>query len=129
MSRNPIEELGEFFDNTVRNRIKANEHPVLELGTINGNMALQVDSLSNAIPKGEYMVALRLTIGTISLSTTAVGLTTEEASGPESHSHTIDSHGHKVTLPGQLRALSAGDRVLVAWAGNEPVIIDIVISS
>lgn len=129
MSRNPIEELGELFDNTMKGRIEASKRPILELGTINGNMALQVDSLSNAIPKGEYMVALRLTIGTLSLNTTAAELTTEEASGPEAHSHTINSHGHKVTLPGQLRPLSAGDRVLVSWAGNEPIVIDIVISS
>lgn len=112
MSRNPIEELGEFFDNTIRGRIRANEAPTLELGTINGNMALQVDSLSNAIPKGEYMVSLKLTIGSLTVT-----------------SETADAHTHRVTLPGALRGLKAGDRVLVAWAGMEPVVIDVVASS
>lgn len=102
MSRNPIEELGALFDSTMRRRIKANETPTLELGTINGNMALQVDSLGNSIPKGEYMVALRLTLRQIDAS---------------------------VSPPGALRGLKAGDRVLVAWAGNEPVVIDVVASS
>ena len=102
MSRNPIEELGELLEARMKGRIKANETPNLELGTINGNMALQVDSLGNAIPKGEYMVALRLTLKQITAS---------------------------VSPPGALRGLQAGDRVLVAWAGNEPVVIDVVASS
>lgn len=112
MSRNPIEELGELLEARMKGRIKANETPTLELGTINGNMALQVDSLGNAIPKGEYMVSLRLTIGSLTVT-----------------SETAEAHTHRVTIPGVLRGLKAGDRVLVAWAGNEPVVIDVVVSS
>lgn len=112
MSRNPIEELGELFDNTMKGRIRANERPILELGTINSNLALQVDSLGNAIPKGEYMVALRLKLSSLTLTTASSNV-----------------HTHSVKLPEELRGLNAGDRVLVAWAGNEPVVIDVVASS
>lgn len=112
MSRNPIEELGELLDSTMKGRIRANRSTPLELGTINGNMALQVDSLSNAIPKGEYMVALRLKLESLIIT-----------------SSSADGHTHEVKLPEVLRGIKAGDRVLVAWAGNEPVVIDIVASS
>ena len=32
-------------------------------------------------------------------------------------------------LPEQLRGLKPGDRVLVAWVGTEPVVVDILVSS
>ena len=32
-------------------------------------------------------------------------------------------------LPDAFRALKSGDRVLVAWCGNEPVIVAIVVGS
>lgn len=126
---NPIEELGRTMQAQMRGSIKANQMPSLELGTIGGNMSLLVDSLSNAIPKGEYMVSLRLTIPTLTVTSQRKALATETAAGPDSHSHSIKEHDHKVTIQSQLRAIKAGDRVLVAWCGTEPVVVDIVVSS
>ena len=110
---NPIEELANVLDSQVKKTVSAaNKNPVLELGTIVGNMALSVSSLGNNIPKGEYMVSFRLTTGDLALKT-----------------NVEDDHAHSVTLPSQFRGLQVGDRVLVAWVGTEPVVIDIVTGS
>lgn len=132
MSSSNIEELGKLFNEQMKHVNQANKGVTVELGNISGNGSLVVGSLNNAIPKGEYMVALRLTIGQLLLETTEMELTTNNEINPssmENHTHKIDKHKHEVTLPEQLRALRAGDRVLVAWIGTEPVVVDIVVSS
>lgn len=110
---NPIEEFADVLSSQTKKTISANnKNPLLELGTIVGNYALSVQSLGNNIPKGEYMVGLHLTIGSLALKTKSE-----------------DEHTHAFTLPSQLRGLQVGDRVLVAWVGTEPVVVDIVVSS
>ena len=129
MTNNPIEELGNILQRQMLGMAQAGQVLALELGVITGDLGLSVASLSNVIPKGDYMVSLRLQIGSLTLNTSGVSLTTETASGPDSHSHSIKSHNHTVTLPIQLRSIQPGDRVLVAWAGTEPIVVDIVVSS
>lgn len=110
---NPIDDLANVLDIQMKRTVSAaNKFPTYELGTIQSNMSLSVSSLSNNIPKGEYMVSFRLTIGSLTFKTKVE-----------------EEHAHSVTLPTQLRGLKAGDRVLVAWVGTEPVVIDIVVSS
>lgn len=99
MSSNPIEEFGRMVNEQIHNVVRGNKGITLELGTIGANMSLKVSSLGNAIPKGDYMVSLHLKLDTTS------------------------------GLPSQLRGLRKGDRVLVAWVGTEPVVIDILVSS
>lgn len=82
----------------------------LELGKINANLSLTTDSLKGAIPRSDYMIALHLTSSTKT--------STEMAQDGSRHNH---------DLPSALRPIKAGDRVLVAWCGHEPVIISVVV--
>lgn len=126
---NPIEDLGSFMHDQMKGIAGKNIPTTLELGTINGDLSLSVASLGNNIPKGDYMLALHLTLSKMTYDTSSVALTTQSAAGPDSHEHSINAHKHTWTLPTQLRGIKAGDRVLVAWCGTEPVVVDIVVSS
>lgn len=137
---NPIEDLGNLMQMQMKKVVGANAGITLELGTIGPNLSLIVASLGNAIPKGDYMVPLHLTISKMELETSEEELETESvelstmpadshAHLINAHMHNIEAHKHTVELPKQLRRLKAGDRVLVAWVGTEPVIVDIVVSS
>lgn len=89
----------------------------LELGTIGGNLSLTTDSFPVPIPKGDYMTNLTLAGGTYK-------------TGSDTHAHEGGAqYTHSHELPGCFRAMKAGDRVLVAWCGNEPVVVAIVVSS
>ena len=91
MSDNSIEALGKLMNSQMKRILKGNKDIALELGSIGPYMALNVSSLGNAIPKGDYMMSLHLKEGA--------------------------------------RALQPGDRVLVAWVGTEPIVVDIIVSS
>lgn len=127
---NPIEELGKMMNDQMKNVVKRNTGITLELGVIGSDLSLKVSSLGNAIPKGDYMVSLRLTIKTLELQSSEVELTTDNATVVDTtHKHSIKEHKHTVNLPKQLRTIQGGDRVLVAWVGTEPVVVDILVSS
>lgn len=123
---NAIEDLGKMMNGQMMNVMRANSSITLELGRINGDMSLSVSSLGNSIPKGDYMISMRLKSTAKKLTTNKKELTTHEA---EEHTHGISAHDHTVDLPGSFRGIQSGDRVLVAWVGTEPVVIDIVVSS
>lgn len=105
MSSN-MQRLGETLANRMRKTSAAAVPTTIELGRIGNNQSLITDSIRTAIPKGEYMVNLMLT--------------GENKTGPETENDSCTNHSH---------ALKAGDRVLVAWCGSEPVVIAIVVSS
>lgn len=107
-----IQKLGNTLAGRMQKTASANTMTTLELGTISSNMSLVTDSLRMEIPRGDYLVARPLAGG----STTS---TYTDADG-EAHSH---------SLPDAYRELRAKDRVLVAWCGNDPVVIAIVVSS
>ena len=94
------------FGNTLTNQMKKTSAAAipttLELGTIGSNLSLSVDGLPTPIPKGDYMINTMLAGGFY-----ATGSDTQ------------------IQLPG----LKSGDRVLVAWCGNEPVVVAVVCSS
>ena len=94
----------------MHNRIKemGEAPPVLELGTIGGDMSLITDSFKQAIPASDYLVCRSVAFQT----------------GEE---FTTDSNGDSVRFPEVLRNLRPGDRVLAAWMGNEAVVIDLVL--
>lgn len=121
-----IEDLGKLMGDQMKNVFEKNKGITVELGTINEDMSLSVGSLANAIPKGDYMLPLHLTIESLIIDSEKVELETRSAEG---HTHSIKEHYHEVELPEVLRALSPGDRVLVAWVGTEPCVIDIMVSS
>ena len=122
----PIEELGKLMDGQMKHVMRANQGITLELGVIGENLSLSVASLGNAIPKGDYMVSLHLIDNHMQLDTSYIALSTSQN---DAHSHTIGQHNHAVILPARLCGLKEGDRVLVAWVGTEPVVVDIVVSS
>lgn len=105
-----IQRLGNTLANRMNSTARAAVPTSLELGTIGRNMSLTTDSLRTEIPKGEYMINLMLTGGS---------RTGKETAG-EAHSH---------EMPAGYRNIKGGDRVLVAWCGNEPVVIAILVSS
>ena len=125
MSKN-MERLGSTLANRMKQTAGAAVPTTMELGTIGGNMSLTTDSLRAAIPRGQYMVNLMLTSGARTSTeshTHSGGTHSGHTEGDGSHSHSGGSHRH--ALP----SLQAGDRVLVAWCGNEPVVVAIVVSS
>ena len=119
---------------TLSNRMKKTAHgavpTTIDLGIVNANLSITTDSLQAEIPKGDYMVNLMLT-GNRSIDggshSHSGGSHSGHETGDGSHNHSGGSHSHE--LPSSFRGLQAGDRVLVAWCGNEPVVIAIVVSS
>ena len=109
-----IQRLGETFSGQMNKTAGAyTKRQLIELGTIKGGLTLVTDS-GMSVPKGQYMVNLELT---------GESYVTEKAEA------CADDSGHKHKLPVVFRSLKAGDRVLVAWAGNEAVVLAIVKSS
>lgn len=110
MGSNNTQRLGEILMNRMKKTSTAAVPTYLELGTVRPNLSIKADSLGDPIPKGDYMVNLMLT-------------------GSRSTSKDNHTNGHSHTLPNGFRGLRAGDRVLIAWCGHEPVVIAIVVSS
>lgn len=128
MSKN-MQRLGATLSNRMRRTADGAVPTTIELGVVNANLSITTDSLQDAIPKGDYMVNLMLTGSrwTSKESHTHSGGSHSQYSGDGSHSHSGGEHSHE--LPAGFRELRAGDRVLVAWCGAEPVVIAIVTSS
>lgn len=120
MSSN-MQRLGAVLSDRMKRTAGAAARPTIELGVINSNLSLTPDSLQANIPKGDYMVNLMLASGSYRTDST-----THTHSGGD-HSHSGGDHSH--ALPSAFRGLRAGDRVLIAWCGTEPVVIAIVVSS
>lgn len=127
---NNLQRLGDTLSGRMKKTAGAAVPVAVELGTMSGNLALIPDSMATPIPKGQYMVDIRLT-GSFKTEKTAHshsgGAHDGHTAGDGAHSHTGGDHDHR--LPEEFRALKAGDRVLVLWCGNEPVITAIVKSS
>lgn len=115
MSKN-MQRLGSTLSNRMKRTASGAVPTTIELGVVNSNLSITTDSLKAAIPKGDYMVNLILT-GSFNVS------------GGEHGGHESGNGTHSHKLPGSFRGIRAGDRVVVAWCGNEPVVIAIVTSS
>lgn len=107
--------LGELFSEQMQRIQRACMRQDRELGLIQADLSLQVDSLKEAIPPGEYLLSLSLT-----------GLV-GEALRTASASTASGQHQHR--LPDTLRGIRSGDRVLVIWVGNQPIVIAILAAS
>lgn len=136
MSSN-MQRLGEVLSGRMKKSAAAAIPTTLELGTINGNLSLTVDSIGTPIPQADYMVDLRLTHDTYysynELNSSAKkphhhagGTHGGHDGGNGYHTHDDGLHDHRV--PSVFRRLKAGDRVLVAWIGYQPVIVAIVVA-
>ena len=121
--------LGDILAGRMIQAARANTSVTLELGTINSDLSLTTDGLSGRISRSDYLVDIRLTQDAYETSETTHthtgGTHGGHESGNGSHTHSGGAHKHK--LPSSFRRLKAGDRVLVAWVGNDPVVVAIVV--
>lgn len=100
--------------------------PPLELGVMTGDMKLQLDELPE--PIATFMVARHLTLGAkdeVLTKTKKDGIHTHNMGGAELDQQQL--HVHEVLIPEKMAKLKPGDRVLVAWANNTPVVVEILV--
>lgn len=96
-----IIELGELLNHRIQQIQHYNKFSFLEFGCINDDFSLTADSLKDTIPKDEYLISSNLQ--------------KKECTYHE-------------TICECMCGIKSGDRVLIAWVGNSPVILDILIS-
>lgn len=119
---------------------------VLDFGVIQGDRSLKTNTYDIPIPPSDYLVCRSLLVGALgSTLTTATadqgnhghgpsgehgGHKEETDTGAHTHPATEGAHTHDidVPVPASLRSVLPGDRVLVAWVGNDAVVIDIICS-
>lgn len=89
-----------------------NTSPALDFGTIQSDGSLLTDLFPVKLPKSEYQVCRHLKRRRVDTEVTTVG-------DHGTHSHKIDTR----------EWLKVGDRVLVAWVEDDPVVIDIILSA
>jgi hypothetical protein len=125
-----VNRLGSIIAGRMQETAKGNIPTTLELGTINSDRSLTTDSLPARISPSDYMIDIRLTARSYDTDEATHTHTGGTHGGHESGSgsHTHDGGSHKHGLPAAFRAVKPGDRVLVAWLGNEPVVVAVVVS-
>jgi hypothetical protein len=97
------------------------EHPpILDFGTIQNDMSLRTNSFPCPIPRSDYVVCRSLTWGAEG-SVLAKTDSYDTSGGEHNHPHT-----HDVLVGSKQRSLRPGDRVLVAWVGDDTVVIDLI---
>lgn len=103
----------------------ANKPPNIDLGIIQGDYSLKLDSLGVPIPKGGYSVCRAVTYDP------GIPLTQSYNDGAHGHPDAGygGSHTHNIRLPEKMYWIRPGDRVLVVIVGNEAIVVDIVLSS
>lgn len=113
-----IEKFGDTLNKRMNRIFDGRSSIVAELGTITSNGGLQVPSLSNVIPKGDYLV--NKTIDRV-VTDTASDTGSDTISVPEHGNFTVTiGMSFSVSIP--ICPMGPGDRVLVLWCGNEPIV-------
>lgn len=108
-----------------------NEKPqVLDFGQIQGDMSLLTNQFPKPIPQGDYMVCRQLTLGSKSSPIDSEPMTQESGNFDGKHDpiHASEGkHQHILLVPEKMRSIKPGDRVLVAWVGDDACVIDIIL--
>lgn len=101
----------------------AESPPVTDIGEIGADMSLDLNMFKQPIPQSDYLVCRQLTLGP-----TGGKLTEEKTQGQHGvHLSGDGSHNHDIKIPEKMRSIKPGDRVLVVWAGDDAVVIDIIL--
>lgn len=132
---NNKERLAQQLMGRMTSTARKNIPTTVELGIINGDLSLTVDSIARKIPQEDYMIDLQLTHETYytytELNSSAnaphhhEGGEHAQAAGTGHHTHDDGLHDHRVSSV--FRRIQPGDRVLVIWVGFEPIIVAIVV--
>ena len=113
-----MEKLGNTLNDRMNKVFSGRSSIVAELGTITSDGGLKVPSLSNTIPKGDYLI--NKTINR-SASDTAHGSGSDKITVPDHGSFTV-TIGMDITVTIPICPMGPGDRVLVLWCGNDPIV-------
>ena len=105
MSESGMSVLAKAFSDRVKQL--NDEPPIIDLCTIQSDLSLKLDVYELVIPKGDYIVLVNH-----KACTGFAG-----CSGSENCSGFRGCSGHKNWSP------EAGDRCVVAWLGNDPIIL------
>lgn len=122
--------------------------PVLDFGVIQPDMSLLTNKFPIPIPQTDYMVCRSVQLGATDDILYKTQYSGKDNSGEHSHddggghthsnpdagynTHTHaknaegEQHVHDTLIGEKMRWLTAGDRVLVAWVGDDPVVIDLI---
>lgn len=120
------EEMASIINNRISEMIHYSNRPAVELGTFQDNGSLKLDNFPGEITG--FLISRSLKRG----ATGEVLTKTKDGQGTHDHSCPVSSlagqgdHVHDVLIPETMRTVKGGDRVLVVWAANVPVIVDIL---
>lgn len=113
MNYEGINALSRVLGSETNSRVANGSTNWLDFGTILPDGSLKTNKFPIPIPSGDYLVCHSMAPGTVEVRTS------ESGSGSYPHSHTVN-------LEKQLLSLSPGDSVLVAWVGNDAVVVDLI---
>ena len=109
---NGIAKLSSVLD--TRSKDLGDRNVLVDLGTIGMDYSLKPNSFPVAIPQGDYMICR-----SAAYSGGVFGSTSEELEEEYAHSHSV-------SYPSAMRRVQPGDTVLIVWAGNDVVVVDLV---
>ena len=89
--------------------------PVLDFGEIQADYSLLCNTYEIPIPKSDYLICRGLTYSDSESNTTSY-----TTAGGDSHRHTVS------VVRDKDKHVKVGDRVLVAWVGNDAVVVDVI---
>ena len=115
-----LSKLAGLFDALIQAR--KDNSLILDFGVINGDYSLTTNTFPIAIKKDDYLVCRHLRAVPDKDQWDTKGAGTHSHPGSEGsnagwHTHKFQPH----------EVLDKGDRVLVAWVGNDAVVIDVIV--
>lgn len=121
MGNEGINKLAGVMQGRMKNM--ADKPAALDIGQIGSDMSLTTNQFPKPIPRTDYLVCRQLTLGA-----TGGKLTETKTQGKhEGHLAGDGSHDHEIKIPEKMRSIKPGDRVLVAWVGDDAVVVDIIL--
>lgn len=135
MGNEGINKLAGVMQNRMKNM--ADKPAVLDIGQIGSDMSLTTNQFPKPIPQTDYLVCRQLTLGATGVTLTNTGSNGTHThdggshgghtGGNGEHTHSGGPHSHSIVLPEKMRSIKPGDRVLVAWVGDDVCVIDIIL--